>query len=60
MLSSASAMRFFALAVFSTASVCLRLRLNIKLDVDGGLIGIVFMRLFVEPAPAWPFAPGVF
>lgn len=60
MLSSASAMRFFARADFSMASVCLRLRLNIELDVDGGLIRVVLMWLFIKPAPARPLTPGVF
>jgi hypothetical protein len=59
MLSSASANRFFARADFSTASVCLRVWNNMGFNFEGSPIGVVLMRLMVEPAPALPRAPGV-
>jgi hypothetical protein len=48
-----------AFADFSAASVILRLGLCIRIDVYGGLIWVVVMRLLFKSAPALPLAPGV-
>lgn len=48
--SSAVARRSSARADFSRAAAYLRLRFNIGVDFDGGLVRVAAVRLIIEPA----------